>query len=132
MTLVDDDEIEEVGVEIAKHAVEVRTAVRELLVQPEVDLTPALGLAAKLPDGEPSPDPKAGLYSRSNGWSTRTFRSAKYRMRGRRPECQVLFHSFQTICINANVFPVPVAMVSSSRFSPLRKASTDRLIAIRW
>ncbi len=50
VALVDDDEVEEVRGELPKHAVEVRTAVRELLVEAEVDLPASLGFAVKLPD----------------------------------------------------------------------------------
>jgi len=50
VTLVRDHEVEEVRREVAEHAACLLAAVRQLLVQPEVDLPSGLGFALQLPD----------------------------------------------------------------------------------
>jgi hypothetical protein len=77
MALVDDDEIEEVRGELTEDPVRIVPTVSERLVQREVDLTPCLRFALQLPDRGVVAGPKAGLYSRSIGWSTSMLRSAK-------------------------------------------------------
>ena len=69
-----------------------------------------------------------GLKSLVMVWSARMFRSTRNSTLPTFPA----FHSRQMIWKTVKVFPVPVAMTSSTRRRPRATASTARWMAARW